>query len=301
MQKSWQSPLLCTLVIVIWGSLYISGRLVLQQIPALLVLFIRYALSSGILLGVGYRALHGHIAIARKDWGELLFVGVVGYYLSNAALFLGIQYSSASFASLINSLTPVVISGLAIALLGEKVTKLQGLSLLVAVLGAGIIIGKPTAGVTPLGMGICVFALFSWAYATIHLKKLTAIYDPLLVTGYGMAIAALLSLPTAWAFVRLTGDPVLFTDSLWAPLLYTCLVCTAFAHLLWNELLQKLPATYCASFYPLQPLTSMILGVAMLGEKMTPSLLLGAGCIVAAMVLNSLAARKATTSLTERQ
>ncbi|WP_296401014.1 DMT family transporter, partial [Acidaminococcus timonensis] len=190
MSKSWQSTLLCTLVIVIWGSLYISGRLVLQYIPALLVLFIRYALSSVILLRVGYHTLHGHIAIARKDWGELFFVGLVGYYLSNAALFLGIQYSSASFASLINSLTPVVISGLAIALLGEKVTKLQMGSLLVAVLGAGIIIGKPTAGVTTAGMLISVFALFSWAYATIHLKKLTAKYDPLLVTGYGMAIAA---------------------------------------------------------------------------------------------------------------
>ena len=67
MSKSWQSTLLCTLVIVIWGSLYISGRLVLQYIPALLVLFIRYALSSVILLGVGYHTLHGHIAIARKD------------------------------------------------------------------------------------------------------------------------------------------------------------------------------------------------------------------------------------------
>lgn len=293
MQKSWQGTLLCTLVIVIWGSLYISGRLVLQQIPALLVLFIRYALSSVILLGVGYHTLHGHIAIARKDWGELLFVGVVGYFLSNAALFLGIQYSSASFASLINSLTPVVISGLAITLLGEKVTKLQALSLAVAVLGAAIIIGKPTAGVTPLGMGICVFALFSWAYATIHLKKLTALYDPLLVTGYGMAIAAVLSLPSAWAFIRFTGAPVHFGSTLWAPLLYTCLVCTALAHLLWNELLQRLPATYCASFYPLQPLTSMVLGVALLGEELTPSLLIGAACIIASMVLNTLAARKA--------
>lgn len=293
MSKSWQSTLLCTLVIVIWGSLYISGRLVLQYIPALLVLFIRYALSSVILLGVGYHTLHGHIAIARKDWGELFFVGLVGYYLSNAALFLGIQYSSASFASLINSLTPVVISGLAIALLGEKVTKLQMGSLLVAVLGAAIIIGKPTAGVTTAGMVISVFALFSWAYATIHLKKLTAKYDPLLVTGYGMAIAAVLSLPTAWAFIRVTGAPVSFTGGLWAPLLYTSLVCTAFAHLMWNELLQKLPATYCASFYPLQPLTSMLLGVLLLGEEMTLSLLIGAACIVSAMVLNTLAARKA--------
>ena len=293
MSKSWQSTLLCTLVIVIWGSLYISGRLVLQYIPALLVLFIRYALSSVILLGVGYHTLHGHIAIARKDWGELFFVGLVGYYLSNAALFLGIQYSSASFASLINSLTPVVISGLAIALLGEKVTKLQMGSLLVAVLGAAIIIGKPTAGVTTAGMVISVFALFSWAYATIHLKKLTAKYDPLLVTGYGMAIAAVLSLPTAWAFIRVTGAPVSFTSGLWAPLLYTSLVCTAFAHLMWNELLQKLPATYCASFYPLQPLTSMLLGVLLLGEEMTLSLLIGAACIVSAMVLNTLAARKA--------
>ncbi len=289
MQKSWQSPLLCTLVIVIWGSLYISGRLVLQQIPALLVLFIRYVLSSVILLGVGYHTLHGHIAIARKDWGELFFAGVIGYFLSNAALFLGIQYSSASFASLINSLTPVVISGLAITLLGEKVTKLQALSLVIAVLGAGIIIGKPTAEVTTAGMLICVFALFSWAYATIHLKKLTAKYDPLLVTGYGMAIAAVLSLPSALVFIHLTGATVSFAGNLW---MYTCLVCTALAHLLWNELLQKLPATYCASFYPLQPLTSMILGVAILGEEMTPSLLIGAACIVAAMILNSLATRK---------
>ncbi len=293
MQKNWQSTLLCTLVIVIWGSLYISGRLVLQQIPALLVLFIRYALSSAILLAIGYHKLHGRIAIARKDWGELFFVGLVGYYLSNAALFLGIQYSSASFASLINSLTPVVISGMAIAFLGEKVTKLQALSLGVAVLGAGIIIGKPTAGVTTAGMLISVFALFSWAYATIHLKKLTALYDPLLVTGYGMAIAAVLSLPTAWLYIRVTGAPVSFTGSLWVPLLYTCLVCTALAHLLWNELLQKLPATYCASFYPLQPLTSMLLGVVLLGEEMTLGLILGAACIVAAMVLNSLAARTA--------
>lgn len=293
MQKNWQSTLLCTLVIVIWGSLYISGRLVLQQIPALLVLFIRYALSSAILLAIGYHKLHGRITIARKDWEELFFVGLVGYYLSNAALFLGIQYSSASFASLINSLTPVVISGMAIAFLGEKVTKLQALSLGVAVLGAGIIIGKPTAGVTTAGMLISVFALFSWAYATIHLKKLTASYDPLLVTGYGMAIAAILSLPTAWLYIRVTGAPVSFTGSLWAPLLYTCLVCTALAHLLWNELLQKLPATYCASFYPLQPLTSMLLGVVLLGEEMTLGLILGAACIVAAMVLNSLAARTA--------
>lgn len=293
MQKNWQSTLLCTLVIVIWGSLYISGRLVLQQIPALLVLFIRYALSSAILLAIGYHKLHGRITIARKDWEELFFVGLVGYYLSNAALFLGIQYSSASFASLINSLTPVVISGMAIAFLGEKVTKLQALSLGVAVLGAGIIIGKPTAGVTTAGMLISVFALFSWVYATIHLKKLTASYDPLLVTGYGMAIAAILSLPTAWLYIRVTGAPVSFTGSLWAPLLYTCLVCTALAHLLWNELLQKLPATYCASFYPLQPLTSMLLGVVLLGEEMTLGLILGAACIVAAMVLNSLAARTA--------
>ena len=292
MGKNWQSTLFCTLVIVIWGSLYISGRRVLQQIPALWVLFIRYALSSVILLAAGYHTLQGRIAIARKDWGELFFVGVVGYFLSNAALFLGIQYSSASFASLINSLTPVVISGLAIVLLGEKVTKLQGLSLLVAVAGAGIIIGRPTQGVTTAGMVICVFALFSWAYATIHLKKLTARYDPLLVTGYGMAIAALLSLPSAWVFVRATGAAVSFTGTVWMPLLYTCLVCTALAHLLWNELLQKLPATYCASFYPLQPRTSIVMGVLLLGETMTPSLITGALCIVAAMVLNTLAARR---------
>mgnify|MGYP000500168340 CR=1 FL=1 len=119
MGKNWQSTLLCTLVIVIWGSLYISGRWCCSRSrPVGAVHPVRPFFGDPAGRRVPYSP--GRIAIARKDWGELFFVGVVGYFLSNAALFLGIQYSSASFASLINSLTPVVISGLAIVLLGER-------------------------------------------------------------------------------------------------------------------------------------------------------------------------------------
>lgn len=94
--------------VMIWGSLYVAGRVVLPHVPALFLLFLRFAVSSLLLLGAARLRRLGKIR--REDRKELLLVGVLGYFLSNAALLLGIQYANASFSSLINALSPVFIS-----------------------------------------------------------------------------------------------------------------------------------------------------------------------------------------------
>lgn len=271
------------ITMMIWGSMYVASSAILTKIPALVLLFFRLGISAVLLLAIA--KVMGLQMIRWKDFKELLLVAVLGYFLSNGALLLGIQYSDASFSSLINALNPISISLCAALLLGEKLERKDILSMIVAVIGAAIIIGTPSDQITPAGIVFSVISLLTWAYTTIHIKKLTAKYSPIVVTGAGMGIASILTLPSAVIWVRVTGEAVHFDTGLILPGLYVCVICTAVAHLLWNYALSKEDASKCAAFYPFQPVTSMVLGVLLLGEHLSAGFLIGTALILFSIVI----------------
>ena len=135
------------------------------------------------------------------------------------------------------------------------------------------------------GVFCSVFSVVLWSYVTIHIKKLSEQYPPLEVTAVCMGIASVFSLPAAYAYYRISGETLHMTSSLILPILYICLICTALSHFLWNRSLRTYGAAYCTSFYPLQPIVSMTLGVLLLSEPMTAAFLIGLVLIVAAMVI----------------
>lgn len=288
--KKYTNQMLLAGTVMIWGSLYVATRIVLKDMSALFLLFLRFAFSSAILLIVGkVKRLGG---IRREDFGELVLVGVLGYFISNAALLLGIEYSNASFSSLINATCPIFITLFAAALLKERIQKKDILSLGIAVAGAMVIIGSPGEGISSLGILFGISSPVIWAYTTIHIKKLTEKYDPLLITAWGMGIAAVLSLPTALMYGRVMKVGVEIQGSTILPLLYICLVCTVISHLMWNHALSKTQASKCAFYYPIQPMTSMVLGSVLLQEKLSWNFLMGAVLIIGGMVVHGVPERK---------
>ena len=271
------------LTVCIWGSLYIASGIVLKEIPALLLLFLRFSSSSLILL---FLAKKKWKRIRREDWGLFLFIGFAGYFLSNAALLLGIQYAGGTFSSLLNATSPVVITAFAVMILKESIKKKDIAALLLSVAGAAVIIGMPAGQPSAFGIACGIFSVVSWSYVTIYIRKLSAVYPPLQVTAVGMAVAAVFSAPTAWAYVRLSHTAVHFSAPLLFPLLYICLICTALSHVMWNHSLARLGASACAAFYPLQPLVSMLLGILLLQEQVTVPFLIGMVMIIGAMAVH---------------
>lgn len=272
---------------ILWGSMYVANRMILESIPAMVLLFVRFAVSGGLLLGVA--KLRGLAMIRREDLGDLLQAAIPGYFICEGALLLSTQYSSAGFASLLNAMSPVTISVFAVFFLGERLSHREIASLLVAVLGAVVIIGNPGDGVTAVGIFFALLSLVTWSYiTTVPMRRLTAKYDPIVVTGAAMAVAALPALPASAIWMRATGETMHLSAGLILPVLYVSLVCTAGAHFLWNMAMARGAATGCAAFYPFQPLTSMVLGVLLLGESCSASFLTGA-----AMILFSILMRQA--------
>lgn len=274
------------ITMIIWGSMYVASRIVLQSMPALLLLFLRLSISGALLLIIA--RIMGLKMIRREDMKELLLVAFLGYFVSNGALLLGIQYSDASFSSLINALSPVTISLFAAVMLGEKLGRKELISLAVAVAGAFVIIGTPSSSLSVAGICFSLISLLVWSYTTIHIKKLTAKYDPIVVTGSGMGLASFATLPSALLWMHFTGETVHFSGSLILPLLYVCVICTAVAHLLWNYALSNGNASECAAFYPFQPVTSMLLGVLFLGEVCSTGFIIGTAMILFSIVIRQM-------------
>ena len=285
-----QYNILLFIVVALWGSLYVGNRVILGYMPVLWLLFFRFAISAAVLIPVTIK--RGLLQPQKQDWGRFLLVGAVGYYASNALLTLCTSLTNASLSSLLNSMNPIFMLVFAYFLLGEKITPRKVLVIAVAIGGAAVIVGGPGNNVNVIGLFCAVASVVLWSFNSIFMKSLTSKYDPLTVTAYGMGIAAVFSLPTAFIESKVSGQGVTLSAEpvLW--LLFVALACTAFAHMMWNFCLAHQEAGHCAAFYPVQPMVSMLLGVVLLGEKITPSFLLGSALIIASVVLNSMPEKK---------
>ena len=114
-------------------------------------------------------------------------------------------------------------------------------------------------------------------------RKVAGKYDPIQIAFVGMAIALCFNIPASiW---ELCTTPCRFTLPAVLSLIYLAVICTALAHTLWNKSLQLLSAGTCSMLYPLQPLTSAVLGVLLLHEQITTGFVIGAVVISAGILI----------------
>ncbi|MDX9888859.1 MAG: DMT family transporter [Anaerovoracaceae bacterium] len=266
------------LAVSAWGSLYVAGKFVLETMPVTLLLASRYLIGLAVLFFV-FRKMP-KATIEKGDRKYILYIGGIAYYLAVALQLLGTQLCDASLASLLNSTNPIFMVLLALPLLGERLSFKKLISVLITVLGAGIIIGGVESG-NFLGIIINLGSVFAWSFGSLMMKKACLKYDPISITIYSMSVGFLFSLPTV--FLELT-----FSDFQWSSLspmtllwvLYIGVVCTAGALLYWNKGLAILDAGTGSLFLPVQPVVSTFLGVLVLGEIVTFQFLLGSFLVI---------------------
>ena len=111
MRADWRACLCSAVAVSAWGSLYVVSKPVLGVIPPFTLVLLRYLLALTVLLPLAIRICRRDgIRIARADRSNFLFIGIAGYGIATGAQFAGTRLSSASVASLINSMNPVTIA-----------------------------------------------------------------------------------------------------------------------------------------------------------------------------------------------
>jgi drug/metabolite transporter (DMT)-like permease len=231
-------------VVFLWATSWIFVKRNLHDIAPLTFAGLRYGLAFVCLLPLvlGRPALRlSVVALSRRSWLRLGALGLLLYGLTQATVFLGLSRLSAVTVSLLLSLTPALVTVLAIPLLREVPAPIQRGGVLLSLAGTLVYFGPvalPAGQLLAVGVvavGVCAFAAATMLGRSVNRDDGLPV---LTVTVVSMGIGSGLLLTVA---VVHDGIPRLAFSS-WLVVLWLAVVNTAFAFTAWNYTMRRLSA-----------------------------------------------------------
>ena len=261
--------------VVIWASGFVVAKYAFKNSDVIYFLSIRLFIATAILALIT-KLLGQPLRLSRRDLIASLAIGI-----SLHAIYLGgvweaiAQGSPSGIASVITSLQPVLVSLVAVRLLGEKLTRNQLIGLFAGLAGVFLVLAPAfsRAGeMTFLALALLIAALTGSTSATLMQKKLGHSIPLLAGTTYQFLIAAIV----LGAFSVATGKTSMrwnLQSSLamaWA-VVVTSLI--AILMLLW--MLTRGSAARVTSLLYLVPPMTAVQAFILFGEKLNPQAVIG--------------------------
>lgn len=268
----------------VWGSTYIVTTELLPANYPLTVAMLR-ALPAGLLLLAVVRQLP-----PRAWWGRILVLGALNFSLLWAMLFLAAYRLPGGVAATITSVQPLLVVFLASVFLAAPV---RGLSVLAAVLGMGgvaLVVLTPHAALDPLGIAAAIGAAVSMAFGTVLSRRWQPPVSALTFTAWQLSAGGLLLLPFA-----LWLEPALppLTLNNWLGFGWLGLVGAALTYILWFRGVARLEPAAIASLAFLSPVMAVVLGWALLGQRLSVLQVAGIAVVIGSIWLSQRAQRPA--------
>ena len=274
------------LAAVSWGTTgSVSTVLVATAGTTPLVIGAVRMLIAAALLAVLAWAITGSLRVARADRWRCVVLGVcmAGF---QACYFSAVTLTGIAVAALIAiCCAPLLIAGLAAAVLGERLTARVAGALALGIAGTALLIVGPrtAADVSPrfvAGVLLALGASLAYALYVVLAKAALARTGPLPLAAVSFGVGALVLMP------MLAGPDVGRQLGLgWAWLLYLGAVTTAGAYAIYTLGLREVPASSAGVAALLEPLTATGLGVLLFGERLGAAGVAGAVLLLAALVL----------------
>ncbi len=224
---------------------------------------------------------------SRNETLSFLFLGAFGYAGQVFCYFMALNYASASVVSLILYTYPALVTIGSVIFLKEKVTALKIVSLILALVGAFVIIGTEFDASPP---GVILSILSAVVYSIYIL-----INSRIVKAGMGIQSSAftMLGVTIVFGIMNLfTGfTPPTERDGVVAVLLIA-MISTVLAF--WSFLtgLEKTGASTAALVSTLEPMVIILSSIIVLSEKLTVNVVIGGVLVLTALVLTALPEKK---------
>ncbi len=279
-------------VSMIWGGTWVAGRFLAGSLSPILAASLRFLLASVALLGFLWLARIPFARPTAGQWLQLALLGFFGIFFYNLCFFYGLQYISASRASLIVALNPAVIGLASWLLFKERLSRLKVLGILICIGGAGVVIisrnpqllaATPDAWIGDLLIFGCVL---SWGIYSLFSRSLNQSIGPLQTVTFSILLGTLM----LWALAAVRGEVsgaamANLGMTQWLSLVYLGVLGSALAYIGYYDGIRRIGATRSGVFIALNPLTAVLAGAVLLGERLTMPMCLGGALILAGIWL----------------
>ncbi len=259
-------------ITLVWGTTFAIVKGALSDIPAPLLLALRFSVAALLLSWVKpqRRALKPGLVL-----GLLAFAGF-------ATQTLGLTLTTASKAAFITGLSVILTPLVSAAWFRNRVPPRAFLAALVALVGLGLMTVTGASGVNGGDVWVLGTAL-AYALYIVYLGEVAPKHDPLVLSSLQLWMMALLA--WAWAFPTLGALREVSLETFLA-VAYLGVVATALVTVLQTYAQRVVPAYLAALIFVLEPAFAALFAYLLLGEALGLLGWLGGALVVLAMVVS---------------
>lgn len=211
----------------------------------------------------------------RHDLMVILVGGLMGVVVSQTLTAWALDYTSPVYFSLIATLTPVAVMLMAALFIGERITGMKFLGVLLGIGGAilMVIMGQTSGSGSNdlLGIILAILSVLTWAVYMIITRKVAQKYTPVTQMKYVFLISAVVTVPLAWP--ELSQQPLFSAETFgWDGALemaFIVLLATVLGYFLIPFAMKSLSATTVSIYTNLQPMVASFVAIMIGQDRLT--------------------------------
>lgn len=258
---------LCTLC---WAGSSIVGRAAAGNVPPMAMSFWRWTLAFAVLLPFALGPLRRDWRIVAAHWPVMALFALVGVVVFTVPYYIGLQYTTAINATLMNAAGPALVLLFSLALVGTRIGGWQvgGIALVAGGLAVIVSRGSPAALLglqLNAGDGLVLVSHLAWSLYTVLLRWAPKGLDPMafLLAIVGIGTAMLLPL---YAWELAAGGGFAPTAGNLGLIAYAAIFPSALAYVMWNRGVAVVGANTAGAIKGLNPLFGTAGAIVLLGE-----------------------------------
>jgi drug/metabolite transporter (DMT)-like permease len=266
----------------LWGGSFFFNGVALRELPPLTLVALRVSLAAPLLLAIA-RALGIKMPMDRRALLAFVAMGCLNNVVPFCLIVWGQTHIASGLASILNATTPLFALVIAHALTAdEKMTSSSAAGVAVGFLGVVTMIGADAIG--ELGTNLaaelaCLGAALTYGCASVYGRRFHRMGISPLATATGQIMAsAMILVPLALLVDRpwTLANPGLWA---WGAVIGLAALSTALAYVLYFRILAAAGATNILLVTFLIPVSAILLGALVLGERLDPRHFLGMALI----------------------
>lgn len=259
--------LLALIVMVIWGFNFAVAKFGLRDFSPIFLMCLRFAGVAALLLPF--------VRIPRGQMKEIFILSVLLGSLHFPLMFTGLTGVDAATASIAIQLQVPFSSILAAVLYRDRLGWKRGLGMAISFAGVIVIAGEPRALDNTFYLFLVIVAALIFSIVNIQIRRIGDI-NGFALNGW-MAVMAVPQLLVASLLMETGQWEQLFTATWlgWSSIAYMAVMVTIVSYLMWYPLVRKYPVNQTMPWTLLAPVFGVISGIFVLGEPMTPAMIVG--------------------------
>jgi drug/metabolite transporter (DMT)-like permease len=264
---------------LLWGLPYLFIRVAVEHLNPGTMVFLRTAGASVLLVPAA--AARGMLRPVLSRWRVILVFSLVEVVVPWVMLSDAERRLTSSLTGLLVAAVPLIAAALAFfSSYGDRMSLRQVAGLAVGFVGVGCLVGLDLGQLHLVAMAEMLVVSIGYATGPVILSRRLSDLPGMGVFACSMTVSTVLLLP-----FPLLQPPGRIPGRAIASIAVLAVVCTALAFVLFFKLIAEIGPTRCNVITYVNPAVALVLGVLVLGERLTVGMVVGFPLILLGSVL----------------